>query len=318
MTDGRRSSSALRRTGGWFYRGLMRWLPDSRLGDKAAACIRFLRLHGRLPTRESFYNDILYRIKTSDDILDPLRVFVSDKELVKLYVKAVVGDGYNVPTLGVIRSRQDVASYEFPPDCCIKPTHASGHVILRRRGAPVDRDEIRRWFDLNHYYVGREANYRLLTPKIIIEPLIFDGVDLEDYKIFCLHGAPRMIQVDLDRRIAHKRRYYDADWNDLDFSIKYPRAERGVARPANLARMLEVAAALSRNFWFARVDLYSNGGQLLVGEITHIPDNAGGRFIPPEAERAASERVFGKPGSPGAEARAPTRLDAVSEVQHSC
>lgn len=309
------STSAFRRAGGLLYRGIMRWLPDTRAGDRLAALIRFVRLHGRLPTRATSYNDILYRIKTTDDILDPLRIFVSDKEFLKLYVKAVVGEEYNVRTLGVVRRREDVESYEFPPDCCIKPTHASGHVILRRDNALLDRDEIRSWFDLNHYYVGREANYRLLQPKIIIEPLIFEGADLEDYKIFCMNGAPRMIQVDLDRHIAHSRRYYDADWNELDFSIKYPRATRSVPRPENLAHMLEVAAALSKQFWFTRVDLYSNGRTLLVGELTHVPDNAGGRFIPPEAETAASERVFGKQPS---FSRSATRLDAMSQVRSSC
>ena len=50
------------------------------------------------------YNDVLHRIKTSDDIIDPLRVFVSDKEYLKLYVRATLGDRYVVPTIDVIRS----------------------------------------------------------------------------------------------------------------------------------------------------------------------------------------------------------------------
>ena len=292
-----RQSSLLRRTLGRLYRGLQRSMPENRLGDRLVACTRFVVDHKRLPSASRTYNDVLYRLKTSDEILDPLRVFVSDKEFVKLYVKAIVGDEYNVPTIGVIRSEQDVDAYPFPADCCIKPTHASGRVILRRHGAPIDRDKIRSWFHTNYYHVGREANYRMLRPKVIVEPLIFEGGEVEDYKVFCLNGAPRMIQVDVDRHVRHKRKYFDAGWNELDFSIKYPRTDKTITRPNNLAEMLAVAAALSRAFWFARVDLYSDGERLLVGEITHVPDNAGGRSIPAAAESVVSECVFGKTDS---------------------
>jgi hypothetical protein len=269
-------------------------MPENRFGDRVVACMRFLVRHRRLPASSGRYNDVLYRINTSNDILDPLRVFVTDKEFVKVYVRATVGERYNVPTIGVIRSEKEVDAYPFPPDCCIKPTHASGRVIFRRHGAPIDKDEIRSWFRTNYYYVGREANYRLLTPKVIVEPLIFEGADLEDYKVFCLHGTPRMIQVDVDRHVAHKRKYFDADWNELDFSIKYPRADKTIPRPKNLVEMLAVASDLSAAFWFARVDLYSDGERLLVGEITHVPDNVDGKCIPPTAEGVLSECVFGK------------------------
>lgn len=237
-------------------------------------------------------NDVLYRIKTGDEILDPLRVFVTDKELVKIYVKAVVGDGYNVPTVDVIRSAGDVDGYDFPADCCIKPTHASGRVILRRGGAPVDTKRIRSWFGLNYYLVDREANYKTLKPKVIVEPLVFENANIEDYKFFCFNGVPRFIQVDIDRYVDHKRKFFDTDWNDLGFSITYPRSEAPLERPGNLAEMLEVASKLSSAFSLVRVDLYSDGERMLVGEITNCSDSARGRFIPSTAEKDISDLLF--------------------------
>jgi TupA-like ATPgrasp len=298
------------------YRGAMRSLPETRWGDRLFSCIRFLLRHRRFPRSAMTYNDVIYRIKTTHEILDPLRVFVSDKEFVKLYVKAIVGDEYNVPTIGLIRSPEAVDAYEFPPDCCIKPTHASGRVILRRNGEQVDRKTIKSWFAVNYYHVGREANYKSLKPKVIVEPLIFESANLEDYKFFCLNGMPQMIQVDLDRRLVHKRKFFDADWNELDFSIKYPKSDRHVPRPENLSEMLAVATALSKRFWFARVDLYSDGSRLMVGEITHCPDNAGGRFLPLSAEKAASEHLFGT-GSK-AVIRATSEDVQMTQVRSSC
>lgn len=274
------------------YRSLLRSLPETRTGDRLVSWIQFVRFHKRLPTKELRYNDVLHRIKTSDDILDPLRVFVSDKEFLKLYVSAVVGERYVVPTIDVLRTQEAVDAYEFPQECCIKATHTSGCVILRRNGAFIDRERIKSWFHINYYRLNREANYKLLRPKVIIESLLFGSSNLQDYKIFCLNGRPKLIQVDVDRFIEHKRKYFDAHWQEQDFSIKYPRTERAIPKPANFAEMLIVAAKLSQNFWFVRVDLYSDGTQVYVGEITHCADNADGRFMPATAERPVSNCLF--------------------------
>jgi hypothetical protein len=254
----------------------------------------FLRAHGRLPTNKLLFNDILYKIKTTDEITDPLRVFVSDKEFVKLYVKATVGDQFNVPTIKVLRSMDEVRSYQFPSDCCIKPTHMSGKVILRKQNSPVDFEEIDTWFKSTHYLVNREANYKTLKPKVIVEPLIFDSDDLMDYKIFCYEGRSKLIQVDVDRHIEHARKFYDTSWNELPFSLLYPRSTRRVEKPGNLDEMLSVASSLSCHFNFVRVDLYSNGEKCLVGEITNCHGNAWESFMPKSGEKLASDMIFGK------------------------
>jgi len=284
--------SLFRRVRRGVYRSFLRSLPESRAGDRMVSLIQFVRFHKRLPNKSMSYNDVLHRIKTSDDILDPLRVFVTDKEFLKLYVRAVVGDAYVVPTLDVIKSKAAIDAYEFPAQCCIKATHTSGCVILRKQGEPVDRALIKSWFDINYYRSGREANYKLLKPKVIVEPILFGSWNLKDYKIFCVNGTPKLVQVDVDRYIEHKRKYFDAAWNEQPFSIKYRRTDETIARPRNLDEMLSVAAQLSRNFGFVRVDLYSDDNSVCVGEITHCADNADGRFKPASAEKLVSDYLF--------------------------
>jgi hypothetical protein len=276
-----------------FLARLRRHLPYARFADRLYHRLLFFRKHHRWPGGGKLWNDVWYRIKTSNEILDPLRIFVSDKEHVKQYVKAVAGDQHNVPTLAVLRSPAEVDAYQFPERCCIKPTHASAQVILRRDGEPVDREQIKRWFKLNYYRAGREINYRLLTPKVIVEPLIFGSTSVDDYKVFCYRGVPKFVQLDFDRHTNHTRKIFDTEWNEQDWSIIYPRNPSPVPRPASLATMLEVARALSAQFSFVRIDLYSDGEQVLVGEITNCSANAGGFFLPRSAEKTASERMFG-------------------------
>jgi len=271
---------------------IRRHLPFNRLGDRIYSTLLFIECHERPPNSSLTFNDILFHIKISDEIIDPLRVFVSDKEFVKLYVKAVVGEQYNVPTIDVIRSVGTVDDYVFPSDCCIKPTQASGDLIIRRNGDQIDRNRIKRWFNINYYRKHREANYKTLKPKVIIEPLIFNNSNIEDYKFFCFNGVPKLIQVDIDRYIDHKRMFFDASWNELDFSISYPKANKQHNKPNNFLEMLDVATRLSAGFGFIRVDLYSDGTSCLLGEITNCHGSATERFIPLLGERKASDIIF--------------------------
>jgi hypothetical protein len=103
-----------------------------------------------------------------------------------------------------------------------------------------------------------------------------------------------MIMVDMDIRNKDKRRrlLFDANWSVLPFSIGYPKSAKSLPRPANFEEMLEVAERLSRPFGLIRVDLYSNGRELFVGEITNTHADAGQPFIPPSAESLASDLIF--------------------------
>ena len=291
------------------YHLFLWFIPNGRRFDHFVAFITFVRIHRRLPSNKMLFNDVLYRIKTTDEIINPLRVFVSDKEFVKLYVKAVAGDQYNVPTIKVLHTMDEAINFNFPPDCCIKPTHMSGKVILRKQGSPIDFEEIAQWLKYRYYnHTAREINYKTLKPKVIVEPLIFGDSNPTDFKIFCYMGKPKLIQVDMDRYIEHTEKFFDPQWNELPFSIHYPRSRRTMEKPKNLDKMLEVAGLLSSHFNFVRVDLYSNGEECLVGEITNCPGGATGfvtsmysngaayrieEMTHPGAEIIASKMIFG-------------------------
>lgn len=277
------------------YQFVLKIIPENRWGDNFIAIITFLRAHRRFPTDKMILNDVLYKIKTTDEIIDPLRVFVSDKEFVKIFVKAVVGDQFNVPTIKVLHSLQEVKNYSFPSDCCIKPTHLCGAVILRKDNNNVDYERIEQWFKHSHYHVNREANYKTLKPKVIVEHLVFGSDNPNDYKVLCYNGKPGLIQVDVDRYGDHTRAYFDPDWNKMPFTlISNSSREVFVEKPKNLATMLSVASSLSSYFNLVRIDIYSNGEECFVGEITNCHGNAWERFTPDSAELIASNMIFGK------------------------
>ena len=70
-------------------------LPKNKVFDKFLFFIKFIFIHKRLPTNKKIFNDVLYKIKTSNEIDNPLRVYVSDKEYCKIFLNKIIEKIYN-------------------------------------------------------------------------------------------------------------------------------------------------------------------------------------------------------------------------------
>ena len=147
------------------------------------------------------------------------------------------------------------------------------------------QDTIAGWFSINFFHRTGEENYRHLVPKVIVEQFLdFDGATApKDYKLHCSKGRVTMIQVDEGRFTNHHRTFYSPDWRVLPFRVQKPKGNP-IEKPANLSAMIEVAEKLSSNFSLIRVDLFSDGKQVRVGELTNCHANAGELFDPPEMD----------------------------------
>lgn len=274
------------------YRFVLNYIPKNRLGDKFVAYLNFIRCHKRLPKNYSL-NDYLFRIKTSKEILDVLRQYTSDKELVKNYIKDTVGDELNVKTIAILRSADEIFEYKFQKGEVVKPTHASGRIHFVN-DTNFDKNELVEWLSLNYYDISREANYKYLTPKIIIEEPIFGRHDVDDIKFFCVDGKVKVIQWDFDRHTNHTRLLYDRNWISLDASIGYPKSSKTKSQPSKLNEMINVAEKLAKPFSLVRVDLFfcENTGKYYVGEITHCHGSSNESFDSKESEERVSKVLF--------------------------
>lgn len=269
-------------------------LPYNDTSDSLLNYLTFFVNHKRLPRGRHYFNDYLFEIKNTKEMLNPIRQFVSDKYLVKDYVRAKVGEKYNVPTIAVFDNYRDLSEFDFPANCCIKPTQASQAVILRKNGDSIDIGATEKWFELNYYKKTRERNYKYLKPKVIVEPLIFGSTDLMDYRLFCYEGKVKLICIDIGKFSGYQRVFYTKDWIKQDFSLHYPLYEGNLEKPENLDEMIIVAEKLSSELDFVRVDLYSDGESCLVGEITNCHAAASQSFVPLSAEKKASKIIFGE------------------------
>ena len=268
----------------------VRCLPAARWSDPVVAVIEYVIQHGRLPRlrNPALFNDRLLKLKVDGSLLEPLRQFITDKEYVKYYVAGVAGREYTLETFDVLRCEADVDRFVLKQvPCVIKPTHMSGPVLICI--APemsIDRGLLKGWLRSDYYRRSREVNYKFLERKIIVEE--FFSEDLltlpQDYKIFCFHGCPKLIEVDADRFRNHTRNFYDTAWNRLRITVKYPTGSSKDPKPRHLNAMLDIARRLSKPFSSIRVDMYANDDSVKVGELTNCHGGGGELILPTEAE----------------------------------
>lgn len=257
---------------------LAKRMPPGAFWDRIYHETLFYRCHGRYPKKHMRFNDFLHQMKVDGTLSDPLRVFVTDKELSKIYVAGTVGRQYAVPTLAVLKTASEIEDFEFPNECFIKATNSCGKNIHKKPGQEVDRDLLKSWLRSCYYREGRESNYKGLIPKIILEPIIFNGASFDEYQVFCYFGKPRIIAIkNMDRDSVKKvnfRTFYDSEWSKLPFYQGYPACPEAIDNPDCLSELLEVSAKLSAPFEFVRCDYFSDGKEIIVGEITNC--HAGG------------------------------------------
>lgn len=219
----------------------------------------------------------------------------ADKYAVRRHVADRIGEQHLIPLLQVVDRAEDLDLDGLAEPCVIKGTHGCDMTLLLPDPAAVNPDAVRatvrRWLATDFYREGwREAPYRGLPRRAVVERFIGDGVDAPtDYKFFMFHGRAAMVVVDQDRFSRHTSTMLTPDWRELDITGRFEYAATLPERPPNYPRMIEIAERLSTDFAFVRVDLYNVDGHVYFGELTHNPGGGLVRLRPRAFDRALGD-----------------------------
>lgn len=260
---------------------------------------RYQTIHGKPlpPEPRTFTAKLYHRMLEWHRHIDPKYPWLTDKYTVRAYVESEIGPEYLPDLLWHSYRIDEIPEGLLRMPCIIKPTHASQRVLVNRDTIGRDRVEAvcRAWLNTNYYWHGREAQYYPLTPAIQIEGLLEDesGNLPLDYKVWCFHGEPELIQVINFDRDTHS--FYDTKWNALELSYNPKKGRADRPRPAQLDTMLEVAGRLSSPreqppFDFVRVDLYNVRGKVYFGELTFTPTAGVMKFQQEEWDQRLGEK----------------------------
>ena len=271
----------------WITDMVIRCIPDTIYLKCMYRIVTGKKLDFRYPKT---FNEKLQWLKLHDR--NPKYTKMVDKYEVRQYIKETIGEEYLIPLVGGPWERfDDIDFSKLPKQFVLKCTHDSGSVVICRDKNNFDIESVRKKFNRalkgNFFYGGREWPYKNVKPRIIAEKYMVDesGIELKDYKIFNFHGKAKIIEVDYDRFVEHKRNLYTTQWKYLEVEIQYPtNPQYKIDKPRQLEKMIDLAETLSKGIPYVRTDFYLIDDKILFGEITFYHESGFGKFTPIEFE----------------------------------
>lgn len=143
----------------------------------------------------------------------------------------------------------------------------------------------------NYFLRTREKQYKQNTNSIIVEPLVYGGLD--DFKVFCYKGKPKILQVDLGRFYNHSRNFYFFENGDfLNIELTHKTNNDFNLDRTILKKLENFCFNLSHPFEFIRLDFYLINNEVYFGEFTLNPGNGNECFGNYEQEFFFSNILF--------------------------
>jgi hypothetical protein len=248
--------------------------------------LQYYYWHRRLPNLISpkTFNEKLCKRMIAER--DPQMTLWADKFAVRDFVRQRAGDKY-LPKLYADYSEPNaIYNIELPERFVLKPNNGSGRVYLHNGAHAPNLERLAglsaEWLGRSYYYRSKEWAYKDIAPRVLVEEYLGSGLQPPvDFKFFCFGGVAKIVQVDFDRYINHKRNMYDRDWTLLDCEYGYQSdRSRVFSKPEGFDLMIELAEKLSAGSKFIRIDLYCIDNDIRFGEITNYPEGGSKRFKP--------------------------------------
>ncbi|WP_270525504.1 ATP-grasp fold amidoligase family protein [Longibaculum muris] len=212
---------------------------------------------------------------------------MSDKYLVREYIKKAIGEEYLIPLFGVWDDANKIDFDKLPEQFVLKCNHDSGSVFICTDKKNFNKEKVvkklNKALKRQYFWTSREWNYKIIEPKVIAEKYMIDnsGEDLKDYKFYCFNGLPKFIAVHSGRFTNHIRNFYTLDWEFIPVQGGCPNNPLAdIERPAQLEKMIELAKKLSENLYHVRVDFYISNNQVYFGELTFHSAGGAAKYEP--------------------------------------
>jgi hypothetical protein len=222
------------------------------------------------------FNDRIQWLKLFDQDYEIIRC--SDKVLVRDYVRERLGDKY-LTKMYQVHDHFDQISFDLLPDSfVIKTNHDSGTVVLVRNKMSFDlvsaKERIEKALKRPFGWKNGEWAYSYIKPKVLVEEYIEPNSPTPppDYKFYCVEGKVKFCHYIYDRGSKTKEQTIDLDGVDMKTDL-YSGFKYGDAfiKPGNWNEMISVAEQIGRGFKYVRVDMFSIGDRIVVGEMTFWP-----------------------------------------------
>ena len=228
---------------------------------------------------------------------NPLKTLLTDKYLVRQYIKDKIGEQYLVKLLGVWDNAENIDFHTLPSKFVLKVNHGSGWNIIIRNKNLMNIEQCKKklnyWLQQNFAFkCGYELHYRHIKPLIIAEEYL-ENIEnaLYDYKFLCFHGDPKFCWIEKKDKINPQRTIYNQLFEKQPFQIRIKSELQNFEKPDNYEQMFDIATKLSAGFPFVRVDLYNIQGRILFGELTFTSTSGLLKIYPDEYNKILGDFI---------------------------
>jgi hypothetical protein len=238
----------------------------------------FLHELGRFPNLVNCqdYNDKIQWLKLFDQQLEIVRC--SDKIAVRDYVQERLGIGFTPKLYQTAADFDGIDFSTLPESFVIKTNHDSGSVILVRDRSQLEmasaRDRINESLKVTYGWPNGEWAYSFIPPRVLVEEFIRPDQPKAppDYKFHCVDGKVRWLQFIYDR--GHGAKEVITERMGVPMGLHLYEGMEHVTTfdpPPQLEALAIIAERLARGWKYIRVDLFLDGGRIIVGELTFYP-----------------------------------------------
>ena len=215
----------------------------------------------------------------------PLAPRCTDKYAVRDYISQKGYAHTLVPLAGGVWNSVDEIDFDALPDrFVIKATHGCkmNYIVPDKSKLDVKdcKSTLQKWLNTRYGEYSIEPHYKEIPARLYAEEFLGNMFGLVDYKIHCLNGHPKFILTTHDRVVTGDAPMqvsldlFDTAWRPIPETVRSKSEIPGngnVPKPEHLEEMLAMAADLSADFKFVRVDLYELEGKIKFGELTFSP-----------------------------------------------
>ena len=226
------------------------------------------------------FNEKIQWIKLYD--ATPLKTQLTDKVLVRDWVKDKIGEEYLKPVLWVGTNFSEIPFDDLPDSFIIKANHGcKWNYTIKNKKEFVKNEVLMKiisshfngWLSQNFFpWAGFEMQYKYIEPKMLIEPLLREDINEkpEEIEVYCFNG-----EVKIAQKIKYKNprevSIYDETYNHIN--LKFMSDYNLIQEPAddNIKLAVKLSDKLSKGFKLARVDWLIYKNKLYFNEITFTP-----------------------------------------------
>lgn len=225
-------------------------------------------------------NEKVQYLKLNDYLNNSLITQLADKYDVREYIKNKGLEFLLNDIYGVYDSIEQLNWDVLPTKCAIKCTFGAGRNIIIDDKTQFDERKVKKllrcYLNVPFGYSSVQPHYLSMERRYIVEKYI--GNDLGeypvDYKIFCMNGTPKFVEVCLARKTDMQPVFFDINWNYLDVATRKANLNEEQLqemKPVTFENMIKYAQILSKDFKFVRVDFFEYGNTTYFSELTFTP-----------------------------------------------